>query len=138
MFFKFPVSIKNIQLTHYYPHADRRHALGPRISQAHRDRRRPLDRLLLLHEVERNNNPVQVVPCRAQAGRAPGDEPTHFHFGRDCDTVKVQQEVSNASLLVLDQGMACTPYPSHAEPNTQSYSGAVPKVILSIPASRLP
>ncbi|KAH9852165.1 RNA polymerase II-associated [Lenzites betulinus] len=36
----------------------------------------------------------------------PEDEPTHFHFVRDYETVKVEQEVPNEFLLVLDDGMA--------------------------------
>ncbi|KAM5537103.1 hypothetical protein V8D89_009249 [Ganoderma adspersum] len=33
-----------------------------------------------------------------------GDEPTYFHFVRDYETVKVEQEVPNEFLLVLDEG----------------------------------
>ena len=33
-----------------------------------------------------------------------GDEPTYFHFVRDYGTVKVEQEVPNEFLLVLDEG----------------------------------
>ncbi|OJT12440.1 RNA polymerase II-associated protein 1 -like protein [Trametes pubescens] len=39
----------------------------------------------------------------------PGDrpvDPTHFHFVRDYETVKVEQEVPNEFLLVLDDGMS--------------------------------
>ena len=32
------------------------------------------------------------------------DEPTYFHFVRDYETVKVEQEVPNEFLLVLDEG----------------------------------
>ena len=34
----------------------------------------------------------------------PEDEPTYFHFVRDYETVKVEQEVPNEFLLVLDEG----------------------------------
>ncbi|KAI0642319.1 RNA polymerase II-associated [Trametes meyenii] len=36
----------------------------------------------------------------------PEDEPAHFHFVRDYETVKVEQEVPNEFLLVLDDGMS--------------------------------
>ncbi|KAI0333904.1 RNA polymerase II-associated [Cubamyces sp. BRFM 1775] len=36
----------------------------------------------------------------------PEDEPTLFHFVRDYETVKVEQEVPNEFLLVLDDGMS--------------------------------
>ncbi|KAI0832072.1 RNA polymerase II-associated [Trametes gibbosa] len=36
----------------------------------------------------------------------PEDEPTNFHFVRDYETVKVEQEVPNEFLLVLDDGTA--------------------------------
>ncbi|EIW58426.1 uncharacterized protein TRAVEDRAFT_167944 [Trametes versicolor FP-101664 SS1] len=39
----------------------------------------------------------------------PEDEPTHFHFVRDYETVKVEQEVPNEFLLVLDDGMSADP-----------------------------
>ena len=34
----------------------------------------------------------------------PEDEPTYFNFVRDYETVKVEQEVPNEFLLVLDEG----------------------------------
>ncbi|KAI9062578.1 RNA polymerase II-associated [Trametes sanguinea] len=36
----------------------------------------------------------------------PEEEPTHFHFVRDYETVKIEQEVPNEFLLVLDDGTA--------------------------------
>ena len=38
------------------------------------------------------------------AAPAAEDEPTYFHFVRDYETVKVEQEVPNEFLLVLDEG----------------------------------
>ncbi|KAI0352089.1 RNA polymerase II-associated [Trametes cingulata] len=36
----------------------------------------------------------------------PEEEPTNFHFVRDYETVKIEQEVPNEFLLVLDDGMS--------------------------------
>ncbi len=46
----------------------------------------------------------QVRAAREPGDGSDGDEPAYFHFVRDYETVKVEQEVPNEFLLVLDEG----------------------------------
>ena len=58
----------------------------------------------------------------------PEDEPTYFHFVRDYETVKVEQEVPNEFLLVLDEGL--DEFDSKGRPKGAYYKNIERKMLL--------
>ncbi|KZS94622.1 hypothetical protein SISNIDRAFT_453572 [Sistotremastrum niveocremeum HHB9708] len=62
------------------------------------------DHYLAYYLVKDDEDVANLASQRAAEVTAPLDEPTVFHFVRDYDTVKIEQDVSNEFLLVMDDG----------------------------------